>query len=72
VNAISAGPIKTLAASGIGDFRYILKWNEYNAPLRRTVTIEEVGEAPPFSFRPWRVASRAKFCMSTRAIISSA
>jgi enoyl-[acyl-carrier protein] reductase I len=45
VNAISAGPIKTLAASGIGDFRYILKWNEYNAPLRRTVTIEEVGDS---------------------------
>src|ERR1700746_4044704 len=45
VNAISAGPIKTLAASGIGDFRYILKWNEYNAPMRRSVTIEEVGEA---------------------------
>ena len=45
VNAISAGPIKTLAASGIGDFRYILKWNEYNAPLRRTVTTEEVGES---------------------------
>ena len=45
VNAISAGPIKTLAASGIGDFRYILKWNEYNAPLRRTVTIEEVGNS---------------------------
>ena len=44
VNAVSAGPIKTLAASGIGDFRYILKWNEYNAPLRRTVTIEEVGD----------------------------
>jgi enoyl-[acyl-carrier protein] reductase I len=44
VNAISAGPIKTLAASGIGDFRYILKWNENNAPLRRTVTIEEVGD----------------------------
>jgi enoyl-[acyl-carrier protein] reductase I len=44
VNAISSGPIKTLAASGIGDFRYILKWNEYNAPLRRTVTIEEVGD----------------------------
>jgi enoyl-[acyl-carrier protein] reductase I len=43
VNAISAGPIKTLAASGIGDFRYILKWNEYNSPLRRTVTIDEVG-----------------------------
>ncbi|MBS7739455.1 MAG: enoyl-ACP reductase FabI [Chelatococcus sp.] len=48
VNAISAGPIKTLAASGIGDFRYILKWNEYNSPLRRTVTIEEVGESAAF------------------------
>jgi enoyl-[acyl-carrier protein] reductase I len=48
VNAISAGPIKTLAASGIGDFRYILKWNEYNAPLRRTVTIEDVGRAALF------------------------
>jgi enoyl-[acyl-carrier protein] reductase I len=48
VNAISAGPIKTLAASGIGDFRYILKWNEYNSPLRRTVTIEEVGETAVF------------------------
>jgi enoyl-[acyl-carrier protein] reductase I len=45
VNAISAGPIKTLAASGIGDFRYILKWSELNAPLRRTITIEEVGNA---------------------------
>jgi enoyl-[acyl-carrier protein] reductase I len=45
VNAISAGPIKTLAASGIGDFRYILKWNELNAPLKRTVSIEEVGDA---------------------------
>ncbi|MEQ8400578.1 MAG: enoyl-ACP reductase FabI [Roseitalea porphyridii] len=45
VNALSAGPIKTLAASGIGDFRYILKWNEYNSPLRKTVTIEEVGDA---------------------------
>ncbi len=48
VNAISAGPIKTLAASGIGDFRYILKWNEYNAPLRRTVTIEDVGRSAVF------------------------
>jgi enoyl-[acyl-carrier protein] reductase I len=48
VNAISAGPIKTLAASGIGDFRYILKWNEYNSPLRRTVTIEDVGRAALF------------------------
>jgi enoyl-[acyl-carrier protein] reductase I len=45
VNAVSAGPIKTLAASGIGDFRYILKWNEYNSPLRRNVTIEDVGGA---------------------------
>jgi enoyl-[acyl-carrier protein] reductase I len=44
VNAISSGPIKTLAASGIGDFRYILKWNEHNSPLRRSVTIEEVGD----------------------------
>jgi enoyl-[acyl-carrier protein] reductase I len=45
VNSISAGPIKTLAASGIGDFRYILKWNEYNSPLRRNVTIDEVGNS---------------------------
>lgn len=45
VNAISAGPIKTLAASGIGDFRYILKWNELNAPMRRVVTIEQVGQS---------------------------
>jgi enoyl-[acyl-carrier protein] reductase I len=45
VNAISAGPIKTLAASGIGDFRYIMKWNELNAPLRRNVTIEDVGKS---------------------------
>ncbi len=52
VNAISAGPIKTLAASGIGDFRYILKWTEYNAPLRRTVTIDEVGESAVFLLSP--------------------
>ena len=48
VNAISAGPIKTLAASGIGDFRYIMKWNEYNSPLRRNVTQGEVGKAALF------------------------
>lgn len=48
VNAISAGPIKTLAASGIGDFRYILKWNEYNSPLKRNVTIDDVGGAALF------------------------
>ncbi|MGM0561265.1 MAG: enoyl-ACP reductase FabI [Pseudomonadota bacterium] len=45
VNAISAGPIRTLAASGIGDFRYILKWNEYNSPLRRNVTLDQVGSS---------------------------
>ena len=45
VNALSAGPVKTLAASGIGDFRYILKWNELNAPLRRNITIDDVGGA---------------------------
>ena len=49
VNAISAGPIKTLAASGIGDFRYILKWNQYNSPLKRNVTIEDVGGAGALS-----------------------
>lgn len=48
VNAISAGPIKTLAASGIGDFRFILKWNEYNAPLKRNVTIDDVGRSALF------------------------
>jgi enoyl-[acyl-carrier protein] reductase I len=48
VNAISAGPIKTLAASGIGDFRYILKWNELNSPLRRNVTIDDVGQSGLF------------------------
>ncbi len=48
VNAISSGPIKTLAASGIGDFRYILKWNELNAPLKRSVTVEEVADSALF------------------------
>src|SRR6186997_399427 len=48
VNAMSAGPIKSLAASGIGDFRYILRWNDLNSPLRRTVTIEEVGETAAY------------------------
>ena len=45
VNAISAGPVRTLASSGIGDFRYILKWNEYNSALKRNITIDEVGGA---------------------------
>ena len=48
VNGISAGPVKTLAASGIGDFRYILKWNEYNAPLKRNTNLNEVGGAALF------------------------
>lgn len=52
VNAISAGPVKTLAASGIGDLRYILKWNELNAPMRRTVTIEDVGGAGLYLLSP--------------------
>jgi len=52
VNAISAGPIKTLAASGIGDFRYILRWNELNAPLRRSVTAEEVGDTAVYLLSP--------------------
>jgi enoyl-[acyl-carrier protein] reductase I len=52
VNAISAGPIKTLAASGIGDFRYILRWNEFNSPLRRTVTIEEIGQSAVYLLSP--------------------
>ncbi|MEM8663987.1 MAG: enoyl-ACP reductase FabI [Pseudomonadota bacterium] len=56
VNAVSAGPIKTLAASGIGDFRYILKWNEYNAPLRRTVAIDEVGGAAAYLLSPLAAA----------------
>jgi len=52
VNAISAGPIKTLAASGIGDFGYILKWNQYNAPMRRNVTLEEVGGSGLYFLSP--------------------
>ncbi|MBO6676864.1 MAG: enoyl-ACP reductase FabI [Rhizobiales bacterium] len=52
VNALSAGPIKTLAASGIGDFRYILKWNEYNSPLKKTVSIDEVGDAAVYLLSP--------------------
>ncbi|MGH7067637.1 MAG: SDR family oxidoreductase [Acetobacteraceae bacterium] len=52
VNAISAGPIKTLAASGIGDFRYILRWNQLNSPLERNVTIEEVGGAALYLLSP--------------------
>ncbi len=52
VNAISAGPIKTLAASGIGDFRYILRWNEFNSPLRRSVTVDEVGESAVYLLSP--------------------
>ena len=52
VNALSAGPMKTLAASGIGDFRYILRWNEYNAPMERNVALEEVGGAGLYLLSP--------------------
>jgi len=52
VNAISAGPIRTLAASGIGDFRYIMRWNQLNAPLERNVTIEQVGGAGLYLLSP--------------------
>jgi enoyl-[acyl-carrier protein] reductase I len=52
VNALSAGPIKTLAASGIGDFRYILKWNQYNSPMRRNVGLDEVGGAGLYLLSP--------------------
>jgi enoyl-[acyl-carrier protein] reductase I len=52
VNALSAGPMKTLAASGIGDFRYILKWNQYNAPLKRNVTLDDVGGAGLYLLSP--------------------
>lgn len=52
VNAISAGPMKTLAASGIGDFRYILKWNQYNSPMKRNVTLDEVGGAGVYLLSP--------------------
>ncbi|MFC1673048.1 enoyl-ACP reductase FabI [Pseudomonadota bacterium] len=52
VNALSAGPMKTLAASGIGDFRYILKWNEYNSPMRRNVTLDDVGGAGLYLLSP--------------------
>ena len=73
VNAISAGPIKTLAASGIGDFRYIMKWNEYNSPLRRNVTIEDVGGAGLYLLqRPGVAASPAKSTMSMPATMWSA
>ena len=72
VNAISAGPIKTLAASGIGDFRYIMKWNEYNSPLRRNVTIEDVGGAGPLSLeRSRRPVSPARSTTSMPATTSS-
>ncbi len=72
VNAISAGPIKTLAASGIGDFRYILKWNEYNTPLRRNVTIDEVGDTAMYFLSTSRAASPAKSITSMPATTSSA
>ena len=73
VNAISAGPIKTLAASGIGDFRYILKWNQLNSPLKRNVTIEDVGGAGGLSAeRSVEPGSPARCTTSIAAITSSA
>ena len=71
VNAISAGPIKTLAASGIGDFRYILKWNQLNSPLRRNVTIEEVGYTTAFLATDLRDTNKALFA-ALRDVDSSA
>lgn len=71
VNAISAGPIKTLAASGIGDFRYILKWNELNSPLRRNVTQDEnTGQGGALSALRPRLGHHGRTCMSMRAIMS--
>jgi enoyl-[acyl-carrier protein] reductase I len=72
VNAISAGPIKTLAASGIGDFRYILKWNEYNAPLKRTVSIEEVGNSALYLLSDLSSGVTAKSITSIPATTRSA
>ncbi len=69
VNAISAGPIKTLAASGIGDFRYIMKWNELNSPLRRNVTQEEVGKAALYLLSDLGSGTTGETCMSMRAIM---
>jgi len=64
VNAISAGPVKTLAASGIGDFRVILRWNELNAPLHRNVNIDDVGKAALFLLSDLAAASPARSSMS--------
>ena len=72
VNAISAGPIKTLAASGIGDFRYIMKWNEYNSPLRRNVTIEDVGGAGLYLLSDLASGVTVRSITSMRATMSSA
>ena len=72
VNAISAGPIKTLAVAGIGDFRYILKWNELNSPLKRNVTTEEVGDAGLYLLSDLGTGVTGEVIMSTPAITSSA
>ena len=72
VNAISAGPVKTLAASGIGDFRYILKWNEYNAPLKRNTTHRGRGRAGVYLLSAWAPAPPARSCTSIRATTWSA
>ena len=72
VNGLSAGPMKTLAASGIGDFRYILKWNEYNSPLKRNVTLDDVGGAGLYLLSDLSSGFPAKPTMLTAVIISLA
>ena len=69
VNGLSAGPMKTLAASGIGDFRYILKWNEYNSPLKRNVTLEDVGGAGVSCYLICHQVYQAKHIMLIVAIM---
>ena len=70
MNAISAGPIRTLASAGIGDFHYILRWNQLNSPMQRNVTIGDVGGAGVYLCRTCRLASPARCTMSTAATIS--
>ena len=72
VNGLSAGPMKTLAASGIGDFRYILKWNQYNSPLKRNVTLDDVGEPVRICCLIWRRVSLEKRIMWTVGFMLSA
>ena len=72
VNAISAGPMRTLAASGIGDFRYILKWNEYNSPLKRNTDLDDIAARHSFSCLTWAGGRRARSCTWTAVTMWSA